>query len=335
MACKRSQVRIPSGPHFINLINTMILLFWLIVFVVSLFILIKASDYFTDSAEKIGLSFGLSPFIVGVTIVAFGTSLPELASSIMAVLQNSSEIVVGNVVGSNITNIFLILGISAILGKTLKIDHDLISVDLPMFVGSAFFLSLTILDGKFSIGEAILAIIGIILYTTYTAKADKKENELDIKIQKDKKKNWIVYSILTLSIIFIYLGAKYTVDSVIKIAEILKIGKEIIAIGVVALGTSLPELVVSIRAAKKGKAEIAIGNILGSNIFNIFAVMGISALFGTLIIPNSIITFGLPVMLVATLLYFFITQDKKITIWEGWLLILFYVFFVGKLMNIV
>ena len=105
--------------------------------------------------------------------------------------------------------------------------------------------------------------------------------------------------------------------------------------GAVALGTSLPELAVSINAAKKGRSEIAVGNILGSNIFNTFAVMGIPALFGSLIISRSLITFALPVMIMATLLYFFITQDKEINLWEGWLLLAFYVLFIGKLINLI
>ena len=108
------------------------------------------------------------------------------------------------------------------------------------------------------------------------------------------------------------------------------IGKEIIAITAVALGTSLPELFVSIQAARKGKPEIAVGNILGSNIFNTFAVMGVPGLFGALVIPQSILFLGLPIMIMATIIYFFMTQDKQITQWEGWMLLLFYVLFVGK-----
>ncbi|GAH33655.1 unnamed protein product, partial [marine sediment metagenome] len=125
-------------------------LIWIIVFVVSLFVLIKASDYFTHSAEKIGLFFGIPLFIVGATIVAVGTSLPELISSIFAVLRNSSEIVVGNVVGSNVANIFLVLGIAAIVGRRMKLTYELIHVDLPLLIGSAFLLAVTIWDGIFS-----------------------------------------------------------------------------------------------------------------------------------------------------------------------------------------
>ncbi|MEA3248095.1 MAG: calcium/sodium antiporter [Nanoarchaeota archaeon] len=312
---------------------------WIGIFIISLIILIKASDYFTDSAEKIGLYFGLPAFIVGVTIVAIGTSLPELISSIFAVLENSSEIVVGNVIGSNITNIFLVLGIAAIIGKKIKVSYELIHVDLPLLVGSAFLLAVTIWDGIFTLPEALLCIGGMVLYLAYTLNTEREHEDIGIKKEmkknlKKKKLDWKILIVLVVSAFFIYLGAKYTIESVIKLSEILSIGKEIIAISVVALGTSLPELMVTVSAARKGRSEMAVGNILGSNIFNIFAVMGIPALIGTLIIPQSILTLGLPMMLIATLLYFFITQDKEITKWEGWLLIIFYVFFIGKLFNL-
>ncbi|MCH8329738.1 MAG: calcium/sodium antiporter, partial [Nanoarchaeota archaeon] len=304
------------------------ILIWIAVFVASLFVLIKASDYFTDSAEKIGLFFGLPAFIVGVTIVAIGTSLPELISSIFAVLRNSSEIVVGNVIGSNITNIFLILGIAAIVGKKLKITYELTHVDLPILVGSAFLFAAMIWDGVFSLGEALLSIVGIIIYFLYTVNSEREYKDVEIKkemkeeLRKKKKLDIKTIAILVLSAVFIFIGARYTIESVIELSEIFNLGKEIIAVSAVALGTSLPELAVSITAVRKGKPEIAVGNILGSNIFNTFVVMGVSALFGVLIIPQSILTFALPMMLIATLMFFFITQTKEVTKWEGYLLLL-------------
>jgi cation:H+ antiporter len=140
--------------------------------------------------------------------------------------------------------------------------------------------------------------------------------------------------ILATSTIFIYIGARYTIEAVIKLSEFLKIGKEVIAASAIAIGTSLPEMTVSIIAARKGKPEIAIGNVLGSNIFNVFMVMGIPALFGTLIIPKNIVSFGLPILLVATFLFLFMTQDREIRSSEGWLLLIFYVFFIGKLFRL-
>jgi cation:H+ antiporter len=305
---------------------------WIALFVISLFVLIKASGLFTSSAEKIGMFFGIPHFIVGVTVVSIGTSLPELVSSIVAVYQNSSEIVVGNVVGSNITNIFLVLGVVSIVGKKLEIDYELIHVDLPLFVGSAFLLAVTVWDGVFTTVEAVLSIAGFILYTLYLLNVEKMHDPSDTE-NKSRGLEPKTLIVLVLSSFFIFIGAKYTVESIIKISAILGIGKEIIAASAVALGTSLPELMVSATAAKAGNPELAIGNVLGSNIFNAFAVMGVSAMFGTLIIPTGIIAFAMPLMLMATLLYVFITQDKQITQWEGGLLVIFYILFIGKLFN--
>jgi cation:H+ antiporter len=315
------------------------LVLWIGIFVMALAVLIKASDYFTDSAEKIGIYFGLPAFIIGVTIVAVGTSLPELLSSIFAVLSDSSEIVVGNVIGSNIANIFLVLGVAAIIAKKLEVTYELVHVDLPMLIGSAFILAITIWDGVFTSLEAIICLLGLIIYVWYTIKVGKEHEATEKAVKKKKREEkkifpWKELGIFLISMIFIFIGAKYTIESVINLSSILEIGKETIAITAVALGTSLPELVVSIQAARKGRAEMAVGNILGSNIFNSYAVMAIPAFVGTLVIPETILTFALPAMLIATLLYYFITQDRQITKWEGALLILFYVLFIGKVIGL-
>jgi cation:H+ antiporter len=310
-------------------------LLWVAVFVASLLVLIKSSDYFTLSAEKIGLYFGLPAFIIGVTIVALGTSLPELLSSIIAVLQGSSEMVVGNVIGSNIANIFLVLGISAIIGKKLKIGFELMHVDLPILMASALYLAVTIWDGVFTWGEGVLGLAGLVVYILYTVNTEREDKHTKTKkaVKKIKiKKSFPIKPsvILLISGFFIFIGAKYTVESVIKLSQIFNIGTEIIAVSAVALGTSLPELMVSISAARKGNAEMAVGNVLGSNIFNAFAVMGIPAFFGALVVPSTILSFGLPMMLIASFLYLIMTMEREVTRWEGWTLLIFYVFFIGK-----
>jgi len=309
---------------------------WIVVFVISLYVLIRASDYFTGAAAKIGLSFGIPDFIIGVTIVAIGTSLPEIVSSVIAVVRHSSEMVVGNVVGSNIANIFLVLGIAAVIGKKLTITYDLVHIDLPLLMGSAFLLAITIVDGKFTLLEAMLCMSGLIVYLLHAISVEKRRTgvmaQKEIKLGKELRGKTFV--VLVLSGVFIFIGAKYTVESVIQLSALLHLGTEVIAASAVALGTSLPELMVTISAARKGMPEIAIGNVLGSNIFNALAVMGIPGLIGTLVIPQNILLFGLPMMIIATLLFFFMGQDKEITQWEGWLLIIFYVFFIVKLFNL-
>ncbi|MDF0594082.1 calcium/sodium antiporter [Methanotrichaceae archaeon M04Ac] len=315
------------------------LLLWTAVFVAGLAVLVKASDSFTQSAERIGISFGISPFIIGVTIVAAGTSTPELVSSVLAVMKGSSEMVVGNVMGSNVTNVFLILGLSAIVGKKMVTGYELANVDLPLFVGSALLVSVMVWDGIYSIPEALLSLALLLVYLIYALRAERVAEEVRARFleeegiaqPKRRKLSPKVYMKLVMSAFFLYLGANYTVVSVVKLSEMVGIGTEIIAASAVALGTSLPELVVSVRAAAMNKPELAIGNVLGSNIFNSLGIMGISALFGTLVIPAAITGFVMPMMIVATLLYFVIIWEKEITLWEGWMLVIFYVFFLGKL----
>jgi cation:H+ antiporter len=288
----------------------------------------------------------MPPFIIGVTIIAFGTSLPEVATSIASVLSDSSEIVIGNVVGSNLANILLILGITAIVGKHLVVNKDIIKIDLPILLGSTILLFLITLDGKITYIDGSLSLLILITYLVYNVRAgrklDKKElREISKKKKEEREKKEkehlnIKYPlILLVSGTFLAFAANWTIVSVIELSKIFDIGKDVIAVSAIAIGTSLPELVVSVIAAKKGKADLAIGNITGSNIFNNLGVIGIPALFGTLTIPLNIITFSIPLLLFVTILYIFSTMDKEITKWEGITLLLLYIAFMGKTFGII
>ena len=291
-------------------------------FLVSLFVLLKSSDFFIDSAEKIGLSLGISPFIIGVTIVAFGTSLPELATSVASVLANDSEIVIGNVVGSNITNIALVLGLIAIIGKQIELEYNVWHIDMPFLWGSAFLLWLVLQDGVFAFHEALLFLVGIIIFLAYSFKADKAdESERPTVVP-------LTYLILIGGGIGVWLGAEYTIVAVKELSLKAGISSELIAQTVIAFGTSLPEIVVSIAAVRKGVAGMAIGNVLGSNIFNTYIVMAIPSFFGSLEIPPIMMTSSIPIMIIVTILFGIITNNRKITRWEGFLLLMFYAFFI-------
>ncbi|MEM6723587.1 MAG: calcium/sodium antiporter [Bacteroidota bacterium] len=302
-------------------------------FIVSLGLLIKASDWFITSAERIGRHFGIPSFIIGLTIVAAGTSLPELASSLVAVLQGSSEFVSGNVIGSNITNIFLVLGVSAVIAKRIDINYNLLTIDIPMLLGSSFLLFMLCKDGRFSLGDAIISLLGMVIFLGYTINSDYSK-EPEPPSDEMHQVTWKTWGLLLLSGVTIYFGADYTIKAVSKLAEIAGIGKDIIALSLVAFGTSVPELIVSAVAARKGNPEIAIGNILGSNIFNTFAVMGIPGLIGSLTITSDTISFSLPLMLIATILFMIMTMNRKVSNWEGWILLLFYAYFVYGLFEL-
>lgn len=326
---------------------------WSALFVIALLALLKTADYFTGAAEKIGLHFKIPPFIIGVTIVALGTSLPELATSIVSVFQGQSEIVVGNVVGSNMANFLLVLAITAIVGKHLYVDKEIIKIDLPILLGSVILLFLMSLDGQYNYLDGIVSIMALTTYIVYNIKAgrkidpkemkdlSKKKSELKKeeagrkKNHKDHRLGYKQPLILLLSTIGIYFSADWTIVSVVELANIFKIGTEIIAVSAVAIGTSLPELVVSVVAVKKGNTDIAIGNVTGSNIFNALGVMGIPAFFGTLTIPPEMISFTIPTLLFTTILYVFVTMDREISQWEGMTLLLIYIAFMGKTFGII
>ncbi len=314
----------------------------LLIFVVGLAALVVASDFFTDAAEKLGLAIGLPPFIVGVTIVSMGTSLPELLSSLFGIFQGASEVVASNVVGSNIANICLVVGVAAIMSrKLLRVMYNLISVDLPLFVGSAFLFALMgTSDQRFTRGEALILFLGYIVYLFYILKSSEQSNQqsdtVEVAVGDDNRTAQIVryFLILLVSGIFIFLGARYTIDSLIKLSDRLNVGRDIIAISAVAIGTSLPELMVTINAALKDKAELAVGNVIGSNIFNIFVVVGIPGMVASLPVSDIILTHSVPTLMAASLLMYFIGQDNKITTWEGWLFIMLYVWFMGTVFGL-
>ena len=320
------------------------IIFWVALFIISLAVLIKASDYFTDAAEILGLYAGMPAFMVGVTIVSIGTSLPELVSSFFA-LGAASNIISSNAVGSNIANILLVMGVAAIVGawkKPIKIKFNLANVDLPILIASAFLLLFVTWTGTIQFYEALFLVAGYAIYAFYSiSKRHSGELHDEVKAIKEyekaehhkpgqvfPKKQLII---LFISAAFIFISAKYVIQSVISVSDIMSVGTDIIAVTAVAIGTSLPELIVSIQAARKSKFEIALGNVIGSNIFNTFMVLGLPGLFGSIAVTPSLLNFSIPVMIVATFLCFFMIQDKEITKWEGMILLLFYVFFFVKI----
>jgi cation:H+ antiporter len=299
------------------------------IFVVALATLLKASSWFVDSAEAIGLSLGISPFIIGVTIVAFGTSLPELATSIASVYAGASEIVVGNVVGSNITNIALVLGLTAIVVKNIRLDNDLWLIDMSFLWASAFLLWFVLEDLYLSTFECLMLILGLVLFLVYSFKGNVRADSGDRPDAKPKH-----YLLMIVGGALVYLGANYTIFAITEISTILNIPSKLIALSAVAIGTSLPEVVVSLTAARRGKASIAVGNVLGSNIFNTFIVMAVPGLMSPLDIPPDILSFYLPLMIVMSVLFGVMAFDRLISRWEGWILLLFYLLFLGHIFQV-
>ncbi|MDP3244183.1 MAG: calcium/sodium antiporter [bacterium] len=309
---------------------------WIGIFAVSLIVLIKAADYFTEYAEKIGLLLRLSPFIVGVTIVAIGTSIPELASGIIAALKGGvyTAYISENVIGSNIANIFLVVGLGAFLGGALFVKRNLIHIDLPILaLTTTLFLVFVMWDGKLARYEAFLLLLSYGVYLWYVLTHRNETEGSKNKIKKEKW-SWKIPLIMILSVVAIYYGAKYTIDSVLTVSQLLGINSALLVMTVVAFGTSLPELTVTIMAVRKKDYEVALGNVFGSNIFNATMVVGITGLISPLVISKSTMLVGLPFLGIATLLYFISAMDREVKNYEGAMFLLMYIAFVISLITL-
>lgn len=304
----------------------------IVTLVIALIVLIKSADYFTDGAEKLAMMLGVSPFIIGATVASVGTSIPELFTSIFAVLKGTPAgitIVVGDVIGSNIANLALVLGVAAIVAKSMKISWNIVNVDLPFLAGSTMYIWLTIGDGLFTLGEAVLGLVFYGVYLIYTLHTHKKE-----KSRKSKEGALRTLVELVLGGIGVIIGAHFCVEGIIGVGEVFLIPTAVIAATAVAIGTSLPELAVSVKAAMKKKYELAIGNVTGSCIFNALVVMGIPGLISPLIAGELMMGIGLPFLLAVTVLFIVSSIDKYIDKYEAYAMIVLYLLFIAKLFGL-
>ncbi|MBT6069283.1 calcium/sodium antiporter [Candidatus Peregrinibacteria bacterium] len=320
---------------------------WFIALGVSLAVLVKASDYFTDYSERLGLKLGLSAFIIGATIMSVGTSMPEFVTALVATLNPDPELkvfAIDDILGSNIANALLLIGIASIVakgGKGLNLKRALIDVDLPFLITTSGLFVVFAMDGNIGMGEGILFLVSFVFFLLYTATQQKKLEYAQVDasgIAGKKKDKWPKLKLLGLigiSGFFIYLGGRYTVESIINIASLLGWSTSILTILLVALGTSLPEIMVSAVSARKGNHAGAIGTAFGSNIFNILFALGIPSLFATLQVSPRAMSIGLPFLIFSVLAAAFVTMDNRVRLWEGGALIIIYFGFVGKVLGII
>jgi len=315
-------------------------------------VLVKGADWLIASAEKIGLALGLSPFIVGVIIVGMGTSFPELISSFVAVFKGVPDVVAANAIGSNIANILLIVGISAVIGRRLIVTKNLIDLDLPLLaIGTVLLLGI-VWDKQITFGESLLMLATYGVYLLYTV-LYKDSGDIDeisevLPSRQERRKHIAAHKkdefshprlvakdfiLLIIGILGLVFGAKYLIDALVNLSTILNIATGVIAITAVAVGTSLPELLVSAKAAFQKKSEIALGNIFGSNVFNALVVIGLPGLFRLLPIDSQTFAIGVPTMAFATLLFVISGISRRIHMWEGAFYLSVYILFIAKLFN--
>lgn len=296
----------------------------MVLLVVGFGMLIKGADLFVEGASSIADRFGIPQIIIGLTIVAFGTSAPEAAISISAALQGSADLTIGNVLGSNILNVVVILGITAIIAP-LPVQKCTKKYEIPFVIVITLLLLVLGMDGVINRTDAgilwgLMIVFLIYLFRLAKTGAAASEQEVD--------KSASMFKLILLTLIgggLIVLGSDVTVDSATIIAQTFGVSERMIGLTVVALGTSLPELITSVTAGRKGKTDIAIGNIVGSNIFNLLFVVGSAGLITNITFDPQFIIDGIIAAAAVLLLWFFINKDKMLKSYAGVILLACYV----------
>lgn len=241
--------------------------------------LVKGADWFVEGAAKIADRFGIPQLVIGLTIVAMGTSAPEAAVSLTSALRGSAEITIGNVVGSNILNVLLILGLTGAI-TVVTVQKSTIRYEIPFVILiSAFLAAVGLKDNVVSRLEGIILILLMVAYLLYLLMMAKKGNDCveEVEGAEEGESNWKLVGLVIVGLGLIVFGSDVTVDAATELARIFGMSERLIGLTIVAFGTSLPELVTSVTAAIKGKPDLAVGNIVGSNIFNILFVVGVTA----------------------------------------------------------
>ena len=315
--------------------------FWLFpffVFVLSLAMLVKSADFFVDFSERIGLKIGIPSFVVGVVVVGIGTSLPEFATSLAAIFSSTpgndlTDIVSANVIGSNVANILLGVGIASFF-RVVKVDRNLSDNDLPFLFGSTAVAILFLSDGILSFGEGIILTTMFAVFLVFSIFSN--EEEVDAETRKHAKHDsfWFLFPAILASGVAIIASADVTVSSLIAAAPTFGIGKDVAAMFLLAVGTSFPEIFVSVVAVRRGNAGLALGNILGSNIGNALGILGISALFAPIAVSEKSLWVGIPFLAIATFFFIISTLDNRVRVWEGVMAVAIFAAFLGKLFEI-
>lgn len=304
----------------------------LILLIVGFVMLIKGADWFVEGAAGIARKFGIPQLVVGLTIVAMGTSAPEAAVSITAALKGNAGISIGNVVGSNIMNVFVILGVTAAI-IAIAIQESTIKYEIPYLIFiSVAFLAMGYTGGSISRLEGVILWAFFIIYLVYLFRLTKKGSDSEEE-EENRSPLFLLLSGVVGAIIIVW-GSNITVDSATAIAKMIGLSESFIGLTIVALGTSLPELVTSVTAAKKGNADIAIGNIVGSNIFNILFVIGTTALIIPVPFAANFLIDSAIAIFAAILLWICVLKTKKLTRMSGIIMLLCYgAYFVYLLMQ--
>lgn len=289
--------------------------------------LVKGADWFVDGASGVAKRFKIPQLVIGLTIVAMGTSVPEAAVSIAAALKGNADITVGNIVGSNILNILLILGITSVI-TSLKVSRSTVFYEIPFMIAVTLLLLVQGRGGTVELYEGIIMLLAFLAYLGYLFFMAKKGNSDDTADVEEKKcVLWKSVLGIAIGLVLIIVGSSVAVDAASTIARIFGMSERFIGLTIVAFGTSLPELVTSVSAARKGNADIAIGNIVGSNIFNILFVIGISAIITPIPFAKGFYLDTIIAAAVGAILLAFSIRNKRLTRSNGIIMLICYVLY--------
>ena len=316
----------------------------ILLFLGGLVLLVLGASTLVRGASKLALSFGISPLVVGLTIVALGTSAPEVAVSVGAVLDGRASIAFGNVVGSNIFNVLFILGLSALI-TPLVVNIQLIRQEVPIMLGASLLLMALALDGNLSVADGGVLFVLLLAYTVFLVVQSRRETQaakdelahvVPVATAGAWDSHWAAQiGLIVVGLVALVFGSEYLVTASVSFAKSMGVSDVVIGLTIVAAGTSMPEVATSIAAALKGERDIAVGNVVGSNTFNILGCLGLSGLVSGdlgLAVPSSLLAFDIWVMLAVSLacLPVFLT-GREIARWEGGVFLGYYVAYVSYL----
>lgn len=297
-----------------------------LLFVLGLAALVVGAEVMVRGASRLAVSWGISPLVVGLTVVAFGTSAPEMAVSVDAALSGSSDLAIGNVVGSNIANVLLILGISALIAPLL-VHEQIIRQEVPVMIGASLLVLALALDGSIGRAESALLFALLIAYTVFlivqsrrASQATSDEYPSEIPTSHWDRRWGVQVALVLAGLALLVLGADWLVGAAVMVAKMMGVSDLVIGLTVVAVGTSMPEIATSLIAALRGQRDIAVGNVVGSNIFNLLAVLGAAGVVSAsgLHVPEAARNFDLWVMLaVAFACLPILLTGREIARWEG------------------
>ena len=305
--------------------------------IIGFILLIKGADWLVDGASSVASNFKVSKLLIGLTIVAFGTGAPELAVSFSSLINGSTDILVGNVIGSNIINVLLLIGIAAVI-RPIKVQKDTVSKELPLLLLISTALIILLLDvnlaeaviNTFSRADAIICLLFFCIFLYYLFSLARKNKKEAKKVEKPKYKIGKSFLFVILGLIGVVGGSQLVVNSASTIAEAVGISERIISLTIIALGTSLPELVTTIMAARKGESDLLVGNIVGSNIFNICIVLALPVAFAGGITPNNFEIIDLAMLIISSVLLCFLARrDHKISRTDGLLMLAIFLLYYG------